>query len=352
MKTLTPIKIISIITLTILIIGWIGYLGLGLTYNRVISKFPINIVDNSVYTRAVENGNSILGSTIDAFMESQVKPSDIGKDNYHCSHVLYGYSDKYAYTWVYCSGYITKSDGTLEQGSAFSIPTRLTFMLPSYKILGYDQPKDGSLYASSLQELFPEDFYEKAIKHPSNEVISQLEKEVFTKATAAINASTSTPGSSTATVTKNATTKKIKVYLFDMTKFNTPDNTDYLTPVERSTDRSDIARFAIEQIILGPTEQEKKLTLQPTFGKGASAEFASGSTCNGADFKVSIEKKLATVQFCRVTMLAGDMSGFIIAEQIATTLKQFDTVDKVTVLNNKGNCFSDLSGLDSRDCTY
>lgn len=140
---------------------------------------------------------------------------------------------------------------------------------------------------------------------------------------------------------------KITVYMFDLDKFDLPDNTDYLIAVSRSTDRQDVATFAIEQIISGPTDEDKEgAELDNTFGEDSFAWFTGASTCGGNDFSIDISTdKVATVKFCRTTMLAGDMSGFIIEDQIRRTLKQFPTIEKVEILNNQGTCFNDMSGL-------
>lgn len=144
--------------------------------------------------------------------------------------------------------------------------------------------------------------------------------------------------------------KTVTIYLFDRDKFDEPGQTDYLTGVKRMTSRNDVAAFSIEQIIVGPTNAEASQNLDDTFGEDALAWFTSSSNCNGKDFKISIANKKATVQFCRDTSLAGDMSGFVITDQIEKTLKQFPSVETVVILNKSGNCFDDMPGLNPADC--
>lgn len=129
---------------------------------------------------ATPSSNDKLKSNINTFMESQVSQNALGKENYHCSNLLYGYDEKYAYAWVLCSGFIVKSSGELEQGTGFSSPTRLEYKQPDFQIIAYEQPKDGSFYDTTLQQLFPKKFYDLA--QPSNAEISELEKEVWDKA--------------------------------------------------------------------------------------------------------------------------------------------------------------------------
>ena len=144
----------------------------------------------------------------------------------------------------------------------------------------------------------------------------------------------------------------VTVYMFDRNKFDTPGETDYLTAVTRTTTRSDVATFGVEQIIQGPTTAEKALGMDDTFGEDDFVWFTSESTCGGDDFTISIASGQATVKFCRGTMLAGDMSGGIVSMQIADTVKQFSTVDEVFILNSSGNCFDDMAGLSPEECVW
>jgi len=121
--------------------------------------------------------NEKLQSNINTFMESQAGDS-LGKDNYYCSNLLYGYDDKYAYAWVYCSGFVVKNNNELEQGTAFSIPTRLEYKLPNFQIINFKQPDDGTLYISTIRQLFPKSVYDLFEEHPSNVELSKLEQDV------------------------------------------------------------------------------------------------------------------------------------------------------------------------------
>ncbi|GEM_PF-5097442 len=117
--------------------------------------------------------NHELQSNINTFMESQTSAYTLGKENYYCSNKLYGYDDKYAYAWVYCSGFTIKDNGGLEQGTAFSIPTRFEYINPHFEIFAFQQPRDGNFYDSSLSQLFPKKFYAQA---------SQIATEKFERA--------------------------------------------------------------------------------------------------------------------------------------------------------------------------
>ena len=108
----------------------------------------------------------------------------------------------------------------------------------------------------------------------------------------------------------------LALYLFDSVKFDIPNNSDYLTRVFRSTTRKDVATFLIEEIIKGPSSVELTKDFKPTFGVNNQIWFVTTSNCNSKDFKITINNKIATIKFCRDTMLAGDMSGYIVTECI------------------------------------
>jgi hypothetical protein len=121
--------------------------------------------------------NENLQSNINTFMESQGRGDALGKDNYYCRNILYGYDDKYAYAWVYCSGFIVNNNNEIEQGTAFSIPTRLAYVLPNFQIIRFQQPMDDGL-PPTLEQLFPESFYDLARSSPSDAELKKLEEEV------------------------------------------------------------------------------------------------------------------------------------------------------------------------------
>lgn len=147
-------------------------------------------------------------------------------------------------------------------------------------------------------------------------------------------------------------TTNVTVYLFDRNKYDEVNQTDYFTPVVRTTTRSDVAKFAVEEIIKGPSTSDSSI-LGKTFGENSFIWFTSQtSNCGGNDFIISIAEKIATVQFCKPTAMAGDLSGSIVTDQITKTLKQFNTIEKVRVLNIAGDCLNDMSGLPSAQCVY
>jgi Sporulation and spore germination len=117
--------------------------------------------------------------------------------------------------------------------------------------------------------------------------------------------------------------------------------------VSRTSPDLGVAKYAIQQLVAGPTASEKaagyftELQGTPT----------GSSDCNGEDFTIALdnrgqipEKGTATLRFCRSLMLPGEMSDARVGAEINATLTQFPTIKKVVVLV-RDTCLGDLSGL-------
>jgi hypothetical protein len=111
----------------------------------------------------------------------------------------------------------------------------------------------------------------------------------------------------------------------------------YVEPVTRATSRVDVAEFAIEQIIQGPTSAEKEQ------GFTDIVDFRGESTC-GKNFTINISNGIAQLQFCRTVPTAGIGEDAGIQKAVTNTLKQFNSVDQVVIFNKNGDCFKDMSG--------
>lgn len=111
----------------------------------------------------------------------------------------------------------------------------------------------------------------------------------------------------------------------------------YVEPVTRATSRVDVAEFAIEQIIQGPTSAEKEQ------GFTDIIDFRGESTC-GENFTINISNGIAQLQFCRTVPTAGIGEDAGIQKAVTNTLKQFNSVDQVVIFNKNGDCFKDMSG--------
>ncbi len=129
----------------------------------------------------------------------------------------------------------------------------------------------------------------------------------------------------------------VKVYF---SKHPDSDNDPSKTfPVDRASPTPAIGRYAISQLIAGPTSDEAALGLYSTVKVRDDS-----SSCSGQDFKLTIAGGVATLQFCRTFDAIGTMSDATAQATIKDTLLQFSTVKKVIILTKTGNCQFDMSG--------
>jgi len=150
-----------------------------------------------------------------------------------------------------------------------------------------------------------------------------------------------------ATVTTATSSGPYPVKVFFSKHPQTDSNVNAVFAVQRQSPTLGVATFAIQQLIAGPTVGES--------GQGyfteLPASLTGSSNCSGADFVITLNHKgttptpgTATLQFCRATQLAGDLSGARIAAEITATLTQFPSTQHVVILTRDGSCFNDLSG--------
>lgn len=132
-----------------------------------------------------------------------------------------------------------------------------------------------------------------------------------------------------------ATLKKVKVFLPRNPQSN--NNVSYVEPVVRTTRSQNLPRFAVEQIIAGPTRAERQKGWVPAI------QLKGSSNC-GSDFKLSMSKGVAKLQFCRIMPSAGIGDDARATSSLTATLKQFTNVKSVIILDKDGNCFGDMSG--------
>ncbi|QQS18822.1 hypothetical protein IPL68_02025 [Candidatus Saccharibacteria bacterium] len=125
----------------------------------------------------VTTPNAELSKSINIYLESLASQRTPGFNNYHCANTLYGYDEKYAYSWAYCQGYTDYSKGVNGTGEGYSSPVRLVYRKPNFVIISHQMPKDGSAYGESMRKLFPSSMY-KALdssKDQSAGLIQQVE---------------------------------------------------------------------------------------------------------------------------------------------------------------------------------
>ena len=111
-----------------------------------------------------------------------------------------------------------------------------------------------------------------------------------------------------------------------------------LRDAERTTDRSDLIAFSIEEMIEGPDDGERDSGLYTELAMDEGSE----SICDGEDFSIDGEDGTFLIQLCRETINYGEGDADITAlSQITQTLSQFPDVEQSVVLDLDSNCFAD-----------
>jgi hypothetical protein len=172
--------------------------------------------------------------------------------------------------------------------------------------------------------------------------ISDLRTQLSTKSQ---NTSLQNPiqASSTQTTepTKKTTPNTVNIYFS-----KTPDsNTDVtkVSAVQRTTERSDIEVFAIEEYIKGPTEGEI------VRGYLQVLKLAADSNCGEKDFTLEISTKgKATLQFCKTIQLkqglgasSGNTDEARIKSGLEMTLQGLSKITSTTLLTKDKTCIGD-----------
>lgn len=136
-----------------------------------------------------------------------------------------------------------------------------------------------------------------------------------------------------------AKTYPVKIYFSKHPESD--DDPSKVFAVSRTSQSLGVGSFAVKELLKGPTEAEKATGLFSTIRLRDDE-----SNCNGQDFTLQIKDKVATLRFCRTFDHLGSVADGQADISIKTTLQQFDTVDRVIILNKTNHCEFDLSGLD------
>lgn len=113
--------------------------------------------------------------------------------------------------------------------------------------------------------------------------------------------------------------------------------------VQRVSSTLGVARFAVEELIKGPTPAETALGYYSEWQK---FQYMGASDCGGENFALSIDTGRATIRFCRSVRLLGTLSDARADQTLKATLLQFPSVDKAVILDKQGHCLFDSSGMD------
>ncbi|MCC7371246.1 MAG: GerMN domain-containing protein [Chloroflexi bacterium] len=111
-------------------------------------------------------------------------------------------------------------------------------------------------------------------------------------------------------------------------------------PVSRMADDAGVARHAMLALLQGPTADERA---QGYFSE-VGAMLVGPSTCGGERFTLRIVDGAATLKLCQQPRSAGIGQDARARSAIEATLRQFPTVQRVTLLSADGDCLFDESG--------
>lgn len=147
----------------------------------------------------------------------------------------------------------------------------------------------------------------------------------------------STNGAQNGPGSQQSQTYKVLVYF---SKHSDSDNNPAATfPVHRTSPDLGVAKFAVAQLLAGPTASEAKQGFFTTVRLREST-----SNCGG-DFTLSMSGGTAKLRFCKPFDHLGVVADGQAESEIQATLKQFPAIQKVIILNSSGNCEFNLSGL-------
>ncbi|GCF11027.1 GerMN domain-containing protein [Dictyobacter arantiisoli] len=171
----------------------------------------------------------------------------------------------------------------------------------------------------------------------------------------ASNGTTVPPFHSTPTTAMTATPSTtnhytVKIYFSKPNALQANDNLGTVFWVQRVVQTNQVATYALQQLINGPTASEVKQGYQSMLHNAISGK----STCAGqADFRLTLnargpkpEPGTATLTLCHAMHSAGVGTDAGIQSEIDSTLTQFPTIKKVVILTSDKHCFGDESGTD------
>ena len=107
--------------------------------------------------------------------------------------------------------------------------------------------------------------------------------------------------------------------------------------VPRVTERTDIEKFAVEQWLAGPTEQERSQ------GFSLPLTVVNADDCGADLFTFTLEAGVATVQLCGDAPSAGIGQDAGVLSSFAATMLPFPSVNLAALLDRHGRCVGDLN---------
>lgn len=117
--------------------------------------------------------------------------------------------------------------------------------------------------------------------------------------------------------------------------------------VSRTSPTLGVATYAISQLLAGPSASE----VAQGYFTPLQGALSGASTCDGADFTISLDRDratpetgTATLQFCRDVRGMGDTGSAMAFNQMTRTLTQFENIKKVVIIYKDGSCFDNMAG--------
>jgi hypothetical protein len=156
---------------------------------------------------------------------------------------------------------------------------------------------------------------------------------------------TAPPPTATATTTTTTTTPPSGIAVSILFSRHPASDSDpgLVFPVDRVSPNSGVARYAIEQLLAGPTTVEDA---NGFFTPWTDFTYGAVSDCGGDPFEVTLVSSVLTVRFCTSVTLLGAVADGQAETSMTETLLLFPTVDRVNILNQAGKCLFDASGMD------
>lgn len=148
-----------IIILVILAVGGVGYWA----YHNS-EKLGINISERTFQDNPID-------LALKPYLTTQIIKDLYPESKVFCSYHTYG-TEKInetkmtaAYLWVYCEEYYLQN-GELTMGQGISYPIKVTLEEQNgiLGVQGHEEPVDGEEYGLSIQKLFPQKYWEQAIR--------------------------------------------------------------------------------------------------------------------------------------------------------------------------------------------
>lgn len=155
-------------------------------------------------------------------------------------------------------------------------------------------------------------------------------------------APTATPAA-TPTATPAASPTAIAVKVFFSKRPDSENDPSKVFAVERVSPTLGVAKFAVQQLVAGPSAAEQA---QGLFSEWTKLTLSGSSNCAGEDFTIAIQNQVATIKFCRQVQLLGVLSDARADSALKATLGQFPNVGKVVILDRNDRCLFDASGQD------